>query len=244
MTLQIVEVLGRAKQGITLPFKCRAEDGEVYYVKGRGAARRSLIAEYLCGHLGQAFGLPIPSFEIVDVPEPLIEYAQIADIAALGSGLAFGSCAVPHVQELNYAQLAKVDISLSRNVLMFDWWVRNADRTLTAHGGNPNLLWDQQHSKLVVIDHNQAFDEDFDPLAFAESHVFNAHLPAIFEDMLERDAYTNRLSAAFEVFEQACDNLPEEWFWADDGVPAQFNIDAARELLSRFNKDDFWRIAR
>ncbi|MEW5824691.1 MAG: HipA family kinase [Pseudomonadota bacterium] len=36
-----VEIIDRSEQGMTRPFICRGEDGFVYFVKGRGAARRS-----------------------------------------------------------------------------------------------------------------------------------------------------------------------------------------------------------
>lgn len=49
MAIQIVEILGRSIQGVTRPFQCRCENGDLYYVKGHGAGRQSLIAEYVCG---------------------------------------------------------------------------------------------------------------------------------------------------------------------------------------------------
>jgi hypothetical protein len=41
----------------------------------------------------------------------------------------------------------------------------------------------------------------------------------------------------------ACDNAPTEWRWANDeqDVPANFDPDAARNLLARFSTPDFWR---
>lgn len=47
MPIQIVEILSRSIQGVTRPFVCRGEDGCTYFVKGHGAGRRSLIAEYV-----------------------------------------------------------------------------------------------------------------------------------------------------------------------------------------------------
>lgn len=32
MAIQIIEILGRSIQGVTHPFRCRCESGEVYYV--------------------------------------------------------------------------------------------------------------------------------------------------------------------------------------------------------------------
>lgn len=126
---------------------------------------------------------------------------------------------------------------------MFDWWLHNADRTLSEKGGNPNLLWDQEFSRLAVIDHNQAFDARFDPQLFVQTHVFRDKLLNVLDDWVERDAYRNRLAAAFAEFDPACDNVPPEWWWEDDGVPARFDRDVARAVLERYMNDDFWRIA-
>lgn len=79
MTIQIVEILDRSIQGVTRPFYCRCEDGQAYFVKGRGAGRQSLIAEYFGGRLARAFGLPVPDFEIVEIPPELIRCCSRGD---------------------------------------------------------------------------------------------------------------------------------------------------------------------
>jgi hypothetical protein len=243
MAIQIVEILGRSIQGVTHPFRCRCESGEIYYVKGHGAGRQSLIAEYVCGRLARSFGLPVADFEIVEVPQELISWGNATDLHDLGGGLAFGSKALLHVQEFSISHLQSVSLQLRKDVVMFDWWVHNADRTLSERGGNPNLLWDQEASKLAVIDHNQAFDESFSPQSFAELHVFHKDLPSIFDDLVERVTYRDRLAAAFAEFDLACDNVPTEWWWVDEGVPASFNRETVREILGRFDSDNFWRVA-
>lgn len=243
MAIQIVEILGRSIQGVTKPFYCRCEDGQFYFVKGVGAGKQSLIAEYVGCQLARSFGLPVADFEIVEVPEVLLKWCGRPDAKELGAGLAFGSRALPYVQEFSMAHMNQVDVQTRKDVVLFDWWVNNADRTLTEKGGNPNLLWDQQHSRLAVIDHNQAFDAGFDPMRFAELHVFHEYLFRIFDDLIERETYRDRLAAAFAEFETACDNVPQAWWSVDNGVPTSFNRDAARELLKRFMNNDFWRIA-
>ena len=132
---------------------------------------------------------------------------------------------------------------LRRDILMFDWWIHNADRNLTEKGGNPNLLWDQDAEKLAVIDHNQALDPAFNAQTFASTHVFHADLSEIFGDLVERASYQSRIAGAFAEFEQACDTVPPEWWWVDHGVPADFDRDAARATLERYLGNDFWRIA-
>ena len=243
MAIQIVEILDRSIQGVTNPFYCRCEDGEFYFVKGNGAGKRSLIAEYVGSRLARAFGLPVADFEIVEVPQALIAWSVRNDANQLGEGLAFGSKALPHVQEFSFSHIPQVDGQLRKDVVIFDWWVHNADRTLTERGGNPNLLWEAQHAKLAVIDHNQAFDTGFDAQRFAELHVFHKDWLAAADDMIDRQAYQDRLAAAFAEFDPACDNVPPEWWTVDNGVPTGFDRDAVRELLRRFMNNDFWRVA-
>ena len=243
MAIQIVEILGRSIQGKTNPFHCRCEDGQAYFVKGHGAGKQSLISEYVGGRLARAFDLPVADFEIVEVPPELIKWCGRSDANELGAGLAFGSKALPHVQEFSISHIPKVEVQTRKDVVLFDWWVNNADRTLTEKGGNPNLLWDQENSRLAVIDHNQAFDAEFNPHLFAELHVFHANLLDIFDDLVEREVYRDRLSATFAEFDLACDNLPPEWWSVDDGVSTSFNRDAVREVLKRFMTNDFWRVA-
>lgn len=109
--------------------------------------------------------------------------------------------------------------------------------------GNPNLLWDQDAEGLAVIDHNQAFDADFDPLRFSQAHVFHQDFPAVFDDMVERMAYQARLTGAIAEYDRACDTAPTEWWWVDHGVPTDLDRNAARATLERYLSNDFWRIA-
>ncbi|MFZ6875942.1 HipA family kinase [Undibacterium sp. Di27W] len=243
MPVQIVEVLRRSEQGVTKPFICRGDDGHTYFVKGCGAGRKSLIAEYICGRLARRLGLPIADFEIVDVPEQLIKAGLLPEINELGSGLAFGSRALPHIQEIHFTHLTKIKPALAKDVLVFDWWIHNQDRTLSSKGGNPNLLWDQRNAKLVVIDHNVAFDKNFDRQAFSENHIFAQYFPAIQYDWVDCTEYQTRLQDAYAEFDRACSDIPHEWWWVDDGVPALFDREETRQVLSRFNQQDFWRIA-
>lgn len=240
--LTIVEILERSEQGVTRPFLCRCDDDQLYYVKGRGAGPRSLLCEWLVGHLAHALGLPVPPFAIVEAPQSLVELFQ--EGRDLGSGPAFGSRVVAHSQELSMSHLDQVPVHLQRDVLVFDWWVRNPDRTLTSLSGNPNLLWDTDARQLVVIDHNMAFDHDFSTQSFSESHVFSHELLNVFHDLVEHVSYAERLHAALEVWPAACQNVPDEWWFADEErtVPADFDPDAALVSLNRCTHQDFWRL--
>ena len=238
MPLTIVEIIKQADQGLSSPFLCRGDDGKLYYVKGKASGRASLWAEWMGGHLGRAFGLPIPPFYIADVPAALIRESP-PELRRLGHGPAFASQSVDACQWLELAVAPKVPAPIQKDVLVFDWWLHNGDRTR----GNPNLLWDAQNNAPVVIDHNQTFDRDFSESAFWENHLFAAQRDAVFSNLAEQAAYSERLAAALSVWTEACDNVPPEWRWANDeqDIPANFDLTAAHALATRCLTPDFWR---
>jgi len=49
------------------------------------------------------------------------------------------------------------------------------------------------------------------------------------------------MERALTVFDIACGEVPAEWWWVDDGVPADFDRLRVRTLLERFGTDGFWR---
>src|SRR5437867_2161059 len=171
MTVNIVEIITRSTQGVTLPFLCRGDDGWLYYVKGNGAGRRALICEWMAGHLGRRLGLPIPEFKQAVIARELITLSARDDISDLGAGTGFASQVVQNADELTYVYVGQIDRALRAKILLFDWWIGNGDRTLSENGGNPNILWVHRDHKPYVIDHNLAFDE----AAFADfwtHHIF------------------------------------------------------------------------
>lgn len=239
MTVQIIEVIGRSIQGITRPFICRGDDGEFYFVKGIGATRQSQVYEWVAGNLGLELGLPIAPFEIVDVPEELLETDP--GLSELGSGPAFGSQR-QMITELNYAGIAEVPDTVQRDVLAFDWWIRNADRMLTEEGGNPNLFWDTVDQHLVVIDHNQAFDPDFNKGSFLRFHVFSLESQDVFDDWERQRHYAERFAKALESWQTISDAIPDEWYYADKEmtVPADVNLERMLATLEFCQTDEFW----
>lgn len=243
MSVHIVEIIGRASQGVTKPFICRGDDDEIYFVKGRGAGKRSLICEWVTGKLAMALGLPVAPFDIVEVPDALIQLASRSDLSELGAGPAFGSRKVT-VVELTLTHLLDVPIEMQRDVLAFDWWVRNADRTLSATGGNPNLFWDVEHEKLLVIDHNQAFDMSFSVEIFVELHAFHGQLDSLLGDWIQQQQYGTRFTQALAQWEHICNTVPAEWWFIDSErtLPTDFDRAAMRQLLLMCQGDTFWKL--
>jgi len=239
--IQITEIIGRSEQGVTRPFICRAEDDALYFVKGRGAGRRSLICEWIAGNLAVCLGLPIAPFHQVDVPEALISLGSRDDLNELGEGPAFGSMRL-QVAELSLAHLDQIPQQVQIDVLAFDWWIKNGDRNLSEDGGNPNLFWDMQRDDLVVLDHNQAFDEEFSSVMFAELHVFRHYCRALFEDWVLQGQMSDRFEAALARWDDICDTVPPEWWFVDPEmtIPVKFDRNAIRDQLVSCRGQKFW----
>ncbi|SDG67799.1 MULTISPECIES: HipA family kinase [Rhodanobacteraceae] len=240
--LGIVEIIERSVQGRTRPFLCRAEDGDLYYVKGSYAGTRSHLCEWMAGHLGRALGLPIPEFRCAIAPAALLNlHPEGADI---GTRPVFASKAVEHLSELSFSAIRDVPKDTRKDILVLDWWTKNGDRTLTGDGGNPNLLWDPADRRLVAIDHNLAFDTTFSAEAYVQTHVFRDDIPTVFNDLAEKGVYAIRLAEALSNWEAAWNSAPEDWhyFDAEQTIPTDFDVDAIRLTLSQTNRDDFWRL--
>ena len=239
----IEEVKHRAEQGVTRPFRCRGEDGKWYFVKSRASAGyQALLHEWVAGVLAKEFDLPIAPFSCVDVPSELIIPELGTELEELGAGVAFGSQQVDVVQELSISHLDDVPVSVQQDVLVFDWWVKNGDRTLTPHGGNPNLLWDQINKSLVVIDHNMAFDKSFEKQAFIDGHVFSGQIDSVFLDIVKRAEYEKKIAHAMKAFQRACDTAPDEWYWIDFDEPVKFDREEIATMLNRFRTGNFWNL--
>lgn len=241
MTVQIVEVLRRAEQGATRPFICRGDDGEIYFVKGCGAGRRSQICEWVVSSLAKTFGLPVAPFNLVEVPEEILALDAGIGVAQLGAGPAFGSRQC-HIAELTVAMIADIPSQTQQDVLVFDWWVRNGDRTLTEKGGNPNLFWEPERRALIVLDHNQSFDYTQSRVDLSQHHAFAGQRNAVFGDLYLPEQYQRRFQRTLEAWPSICTEVPAEWLFVDPEatVAVDFDFTIAYETLKDFERDDFW----
>jgi hypothetical protein len=236
--IQIVEITRQASQGRSEPYLCLGADGLKYYVKGRQSGLPTRINEWICGYLGRAIGLPIPEFRLADISPELLNVTT-KNLQSIGVGLGFASLEVPLACWFEEANQPKVDDDLQRKLLIFDWWIRNDDRNIN----NPNLLWDSANQKVAVIDHNLAFDSEFDPHGFKTSHIFGHHWGTISSDLVTRLSYQQQLESALPAFDQALASMPDEWRWmdAEQTMPATLDINQLRNQLLRCKTDDFWR---
>lgn len=194
----------------------------------------------MAAKLATEYGIPIAEFALAEIPVEFIEAGGLPDIGELGSGIAFASRELSHAQDLTAVTRDLVPAELAKDLLVFDWWLHNEDRHLTERGGNPNLLWDMQNSALVVIDHNQAFDRDFEPANFLRSHVFSNSWNDIFSDHFERKRYQTKLKAILPKLQGIRATIPESWWCVDDGVPADLAWDEIQTRLESCCREDFW----
>ncbi len=234
--LELVEILGFADQGKSKPYLCRGVDEKLYYVKGQNASSSARCREWIVGHLARAFGLPVPPFCLANVSsELLVETPEIWQ--NIGAGVAFASASQQGYQWFELGFVDSVEQQLRRDLVVFDWWVRNQDR----EENNTNLLWDHVSKSLLVIDFDASFDPSFFPTFFLNYHVFARDWSTVSADCLLRSEYEEKLRKALAAFQQACDTLPLVWL-RDAESSGEFSLDAVRSAIGRCKTQDaLWK---
>jgi hypothetical protein len=160
---------------------------------------------------------------------------DLIKISHLGKGTLFGSRRVPNTIELSPSVLPLIDENLRARVLAFDWWVANPDRVFVDGAGNPNLLWAIDDKKLIVIDHNLAFEPSL-LNGFWSEHAFRH------DQKLWTPQFCSRLGAEFRSaishLGRIWSELPEDWIETPSGI----SLSQIESLLWRFetNADTFW----
>jgi hypothetical protein len=241
--LTIEEVILRSEQGVLRPFLCKGDDGNRYFVKGRGSGYRTLIGEVVGGSIAKMIGLPIPPLAVADVPRELISGSAFPEIHDLGHGPAFASRYVEYAQEFSGGMRLKVPRELRIKTFLFDWWIMNQDRILVDGAGNPNLLWTAHDQSMHVIDHNSAFDPQFDRALFLKTHVFTDDRVGILDQALRRDL-ERTMSEILRDFSSIWANLPEEWTDVDLDLDPELVLDetSIHNMLRRFETKAFWEV--
>ena len=237
--VQISEVIERSTQGKTRPFLCKDENGQSYYVKGRGAGFRTLCCEWVASQLAMRCNLPVAPPRVVCVPAPLVQQSYIPDILDLDTGLAFGSSKIENVGDLRRNDVKNVDSDLAMRVLAFDWWIANSDRLQAkdvSGPNNPNLLWDVHNKQLHVIDHNNAF-------TLKEIHKFSDHTFISFWDKWDakwKNDFDELRHKAYEDIDEIWWEMPEKWIDNEELRNDGITLDKVKTVLERFNNEDFW----
>jgi hypothetical protein len=143
-------------------------------------------------------------------------------------------------------------------LLLLDLWLQNEDRSLSEHGGNPNLLLERGYSlpngamskkkspqsRLWAYDFNLAFDVEFDRGRLFDTHVFGKILqrwPDGFRKRMEP-----RMRSALGQVRTIFSELPLDWLHVDgdDSLPMQLDADRVLSVLELplSDPEHFWKL--
>jgi hypothetical protein len=143
------------REGGSLPGLVEADDDGLYVAKFRGAGQgpRALVAEWLAGEIGRALGLLVPEIVAVDLDAEIADsepHEEIHDLLTASVGRNIGLDFLPGSLTFNSAADAAPDPDWAADVVWFDAFVTNPDRSAK----NPNMLvW---HGRTWLIDHGAA----------------------------------------------------------------------------------------
>jgi hypothetical protein len=161
-------------------------------------------------------------------------------IESLGAGEVFVSEQVKSATDFKHQMLEKVTPELQRNILFFDLWIENADRTLSAlFSGNPNLLWQSEQSQLYIIDHNLAFDTPFDLKTFRETHVCQSYFATSQMDIQEKHGLEYRLENSLANWSEWWDTIPQQWKEQNEDSEL-FDVDVTFQRLQAEAQGEIW----
>ena len=143
------------REGSSLPAIIEADDLGLYVLKFRGAGQGplALVAELIAGEIGRALGLNVPELVFVEVDAAFGRNEpdeEIRDLLRASVGLNLALDYLPGSTMFDLAAGDTADARLASQVVWFDAFVTNVDRTVK----NPNLLY--WHKALYLIDHGAA----------------------------------------------------------------------------------------
>lgn len=234
--VEIIEIGERAPTGVSSnPFRCIGDDGNRYFVKLGNARDREKTCEWMGGFLAHRMGLHTPVGRIVFVDEKLSTYSAW-DTSEFGFGIGYGSEELKGGEELSYADLEVVSLSVRSEILLFDWWIRNEDRKLGELGGNPNIL-KSKDVPYCLIDHGNAFDAQFDEKDFFRDHACQSTRFRWREESA-RENWLRNAEAAMIPLKERWDLIPEEWFEQNFQMTFQGVLDILH--LPWKSPDAFW----
>jgi hypothetical protein len=234
--MSVVELVSRSVQGKTSPWLAKLDDDKYYYIKGKEALCRGLVIEYICAELGRLLGLPVPPSKIAYLDRNLLQYNDEAiDDFGNEDCDVFASQKVDNVVDIRFSDLSHVTVDEAKLIFFFDYLIANEDRTLGENGGNPNLCIDPMTKKLAVIDHNLAFDVNFNFQNNKEHHIFCTLWYCPQRDLHFINMLKEKLPEVINTLRNCVSDIPEDWLEnAPDLITEIFN------RLELYKDDYFW----
>jgi len=177
--------------------------------------------------LAQRLGLPVPPFDVAEVPAALLGLRTPDERREWGTGPVFVSRVIPEAVELRFTEIPLVPLRLRAAILLFDAWIGNDDRTLDATGGNPNMLWSDREQQVSIIDHNLAFT-----VSPEQVRVVHAFSNAATEwDLVFLNEWPQRLAAAASAIPYIWGQIPDIWI---EDVVDLITLEQIRQRLQLF----------
>lgn len=234
----------RTDMGVTRPFICQADDGQWFIVKTKAMMPiQQLLAETIGSELAIKMGLPCPEISFVEVTNETNKYILSDWLPDLSVGSAFTSKYIDSAKIAKTVQAKNVNYfpeSLQKQLYMFDRWILNSDRTASQVGtGNINLLFDEQQQKILVIDHNLAFDEENSEF---DEHIFAPKNRIWRLDFVDQQLFTDRAIDILKDFDHIYKLIPDDWFPVDEEEFERIDnyLNKIYTLLNRITNKDYW----
>ena len=215
-TVTAMRYITPLREGGSLPAIVEADDGDMYVMKfvGAGQGPKALIAELVAGEIGRVLGLHVPNIVLMNLdpilgrsePDPEIQDLLQASAGRLNLGLRY----LPNAFAYNMLLKPPPDAELASNIVWFDAYVTNVDRTPR----NVNLLiWEE---KLWLIDHGASlyFHHDWqDYLSRSQSPfaLIKDHTLISFASKLHEADATLRPQLTPALIRDIINLIPNEW---------------------------------
>jgi hypothetical protein len=169
-----------------------------------------MIKDWLGCSLAARMDLPVATAAFVDIPDELAEGQT--DLVA---GISFGSREVAPARHCTTALLEYCNPVVSGRILLFDWWTKNNDRYFSQLGGNANLLFIPHKNEIVMIDEDNAFDEEFNADSFWNGHGLRQFREPFL--LRSRETMTDWLRTGLSALPELWNGLPPGWLENEGG---------------------------
>jgi hypothetical protein len=231
------------REGGSLPGLVEADDLGMYVLKFRGAGQglKALVAEIVVGELARRLGFRVPELVLVDLDPQLAKAEpdeEIQDLLNASGGINLGVDYLPG--SFDYSpRVRDPGAELAARLLWFDTLVLNVDRSWR----NPNmLLW---HREIYLIDHGASlyFHHRWGPgwrpaVEYRYDAADHVMLPAA-GSVTEADGVLRPLVTG-DVLDEVLALVPDEWFDAALGSPADVRAAYRAFFESRLGRADAW----
>lgn len=222
-TVRLTRYLRPLREGGSMPAIVEASDDGMYVTKFHGAGQgpRALVAEVVCGLLGQALGLPVPHLVRMEMDEGIARlegHDDVRDLLNRSIGLNLGVDYLPGCISYDPAVRTSMEPRLASAITWFDAVTGNVDRTAR----NTNMLW--WHGRVWLIDHGAAlvFQHDWESALTREVAGFplvRTHVLLPLAAEMERVHHELAQRITRSLLDDILAQVPAEWLALESPFP-------------------------